>query len=294
MEVKVEENKDRIDEYLANNLDMSRSKIKKLIKEEKVLLNGKSIKPSTSIHIGDTIEIDENLEYDMDIKPENIPLDIIYEDEYLVIINKESGMVVHPAPGHYTKTLVNALLGKFNLSNKDNIRPGIVHRIDKDTSGLLVVAKTDVVHDMLSLMIKNKEIERKYIALVDGVIMHETGTIDAPIGRDINNRQKMMVTDINSKEAITHFKVLKRYKNHTLIECILDTGRTHQIRVHMAYINHPIVNDPVYGKNKKTTSFGQMLHSYSIKFIHPITKKKLFFEIDLPNEFKTLLNTITE
>ena len=294
MEVKVEENKDRIDEYLANNLDMSRSKIKKLIKEEKVLLNGKSIKPSTSIHIGDTIEIDENLEYDMEIKPENIPLDIIYEDEYLLIINKESGMVVHPAPGHYTKTLVNALLGKFNLSNKDNIRPGIVHRIDKDTSGLLVVAKTDVVHDMLSLMIKNKEIERKYIALVDGVIMHETGTIDAPIGRDINNRQKMMVTDINSKEAITHFKVLKRYKNHTLIECILDTGRTHQIRVHMSYINHPIVNDPVYGKNKKTTSFGQMLHSYSIKFIHPITKKKLFFEIDLPNEFKTLLNTITE
>ena len=293
MLVKVEENKERIDEYLANNLDMSRSKIKKLINEEKILLNRKTVKPSSSIHIGDEIEVNDELDYSTDMKPEDIDLDIVCEDEYLLIINKPSGMVVHPAPGHYTKTLVNALLGRFSLSNKDNLRPGIVHRIDKDTSGLLVVAKTDEVHDMLSEMIKNKEIERKYIALVEGVIPHETGTIDAPIGRDINNRQKMMVTDINGKEAITHFKVLKRYKKHTLIECVLDTGRTHQIRVHMAYINYPIVNDPVYGRSKKTTFFGQMLHSYSIRFVHPVTKKELHYEIDLPNEFKTLLNTIT-
>ena len=294
MHIKVDENSSRIDEYLAIKLDMSRSKIKKLIKEEKILVNKKNIKPSSSIHIGDEVDIVDDLDYSTDLVAEDIPLDIIYEDEYLLIINKESGMVVHPAPGHYTKTLVNALLGKFSLSNKDELRPGIVHRIDKDTSGLLVVAKTDKVHELLSEMIKNKKIERKYIALVDGVISHDTGTIDAPIGRDINNRQKMMVTDINSKEAVTHFKVLKRYKKHTLIECILDTGRTHQIRVHMAYIGYPIVNDPVYGKSKNVTSFGQMLHSYSIKFLHPITNKEIFFEIDLPDEFKTLLNTITE
>ena len=293
MLIKVEEEGIRIDEYLALNTEISRSKIKKLIKDGKVLVNKKEVKPSYTVHINDEIELYDE-EEETDIKGEDIELDIVYEDDYLLIINKESGMVVHPAPGHYSKTLVNALIGRFSLSNMDNLRPGIVHRIDKDTSGLLVVAKTNKVHELLSEMIKNKEIERKYIALVDGVIPHDTGTIDAPIGRDTNNRQKMMVTDINGKDAITHFKVLKRYKKHTLIECVLDTGRTHQIRVHMAYINYPIVNDPVYGKSKNTTSFGQMLHSYSIKFIHPITKKELHYEVELPNEFKTLLNTITE
>lgn len=293
MNVKVEENNKRIDQYLSNKLDLSRSKIQKLIKNDQILLNGGKISASTLVHIDDSITINDDLTFSTTIEKEDIPLDIVYEDEYLLIINKASGMVVHPAPGHYSNTLVNALLGRFSLSNKEYIRPGIVHRIDKDTTGLLIVAKNDEVHDKLSNMIKNKEIERKYIALVDGIIHHETGTIDAPIGRDPKNRQKMMVTDVNAKDAITHFKVLKRYKNHTLIECKLDTGRTHQIRVHMNYIGFPIVNDPVYGKTKKTTSFGQLLHSYSIKFIHPITSKEIFYEIDLPEEFKQIMKDIT-
>ena len=293
MNLKVEQNNTRIDQYLADKLELSRSKIQKLIKNDKILLNGKSINSSTLVHIDDEIIVNDDLTFSTTIEKEDIPLDIVYEDEYLLIINKRSGMVVHPAPGHYSNTLVNALLGKFSLSNKEDIRPGIVHRIDKDTSGLLIVAKNDEVHDKLSVMIKNKEVERKYIALVDGVINHETGTIDAPIGRDTKNRQKMMVTDINAKEAITHFKVLKRYTNHTLIECRLETGRTHQIRVHMNYIGFPIVNDPVYGKRKNTTSFGQLLHSYSIKLAHPITKQELFYEIDLPEEFRQLLDNLT-
>lgn len=293
MNLKVEENNVRIDQYLSNKLDLSRSKIQKLIKNNQVLLNGNNINSSALVHISDEIIVNDDLTFSTTIEKENIPLDIIYEDDYLLIINKVSGMVVHPAPGHYSNTLVNALLGKFALSHKEDIRPGIVHRIDKDTSGLLVVAKNDEVHDKLSVMIKNKEVERKYIALVDGVIKHETGTIDAPIGRDTKNRQKMMVTDINAKEAVTHFKVLKRYDKHTLIECKLETGRTHQIRVHMNYIGFPIVNDPVYGRSKKTTSFGQLLHSYSIKFIHPITKQEIFYEIDLPKEFKQIIENIT-
>lgn len=293
MLLKVEKNDIRIDSYLKDNIDFSRSKIQKLIKQGKVFLNGKVISSSTLVHQGDVIDIDDTMEYDTSLKKEDIPLDIVYEDDYLIIINKPSGMVVHPAPGHYSSTLVNALLGRFSLSNKDELRPGIVHRIDKDTSGLLIVAKTDEVHDILSRMIKDKLIERKYIALVDGVIPHETGTIDAPIGRDIKNRQKMMVTDINGKDSVTHFKVLKRYTNHTLIECKLDTGRTHQIRVHMAYIGYPIVNDPVYGRGKKTTEFGQLLHSYSIKFIHPITKEELYFKVDVPEEFKKIEKEVT-
>ena len=293
MNLKVEENNIRIDQYLSNKLELSRSKIQKLIKNNKILLNGKNINSSTIVHIDDEIIVNDDLTFSTTIEKEDIPLDVVYEDEYLLIINKQSGMVVHPAPGHYSNTLVNALLGRFSLSNKEDIRPGIVHRIDKDTSGLLIVAKNDEVHDKLSIMIKNKEVERKYIALVDGVINHETGTIDAPIGRDSKNRQKMMVTDINAKEAVTHFKVLKRYNNNTLIECKLETGRTHQIRVHMNYIGYPIVNDPVYGKRKKTTEFGQLLHSYSIRFLHPITKKEIFYEIDLPDEFEKLLESIT-
>ena len=176
-------------------------------------------------------------------------LDIVYEDEYLLVVNKPSGMVVHPALGHYTNTLVNGLMYHTSLSN-DNIRPGIVHRIDKDTSGLLLVAKNDDVHVLLSEELKLRKVNRKYLALVYGVINNDTGTIDAPIGRSLFDRKKMSVTDINSKDAITHFKVLERYKDATLIECTLETGRTHQIRVHMEYIGYPIVNDPVYGKKK--------------------------------------------
>ena len=294
MEIKVEKNNIRLDSFLKDELDISRSKVQKLIKNGRIMVNDKEVSSNYLVKENDVITVSDDLSFEIYIEPENIPIDVVYEDEYLLIVNKKSGMVVHPAPGNYSGTLVNALMGRFKLSNKDNIRPGIVHRIDKDTSGLLVVAKTDEVHDKLSEMIKNKEVERIYIALVEGVINHETGTIDAPIGRDTTNRQKMMVTDINSKDAITHFRVLKRYSDKTLIECKLETGRTHQIRVHMAYINHPIVNDPVYGKSKKTTSFGQMLHSKSIRFIHPITKKELYFESELPEEFKNYLDSLSD
>lgn len=283
----------RIDQYLATELDVSRSKIQKLIKKEKILINDKKTSNNYILKSTDNIKIIGELEMVIDIKPENIPLDIVYEDDDLLIVNKKSGMVVHPAAGNFEKTLVNALLYRFNLSSgTSSIRPGIVHRIDKDTSGLLVVAKNDWTHERLSEMIKNKEIERIYIALVDGNIPHETGTVDAPIGRDIDNRQRMMVTDINGKDSITHFKVLKRYSRHTLIKCKLETGRTHQIRVHMKYIGYPIYNDPVYGKRKETTSFGQFLHSTSIKFKHPRTNKEIYYEAPLPNEFQEYLDSI--
>ncbi len=286
-----ENDKERIDKYLALKLDLSRSKVQKLIDEEKILVNNKVISSNYKVKENDSIEVkEEDLDFSIDVLKENIPLDIVYEDEYLIIINKESGMVTHPAPGNYTGTLVNALLYKFDIEG-EGIRPGIVHRLDKDTSGLMVVAKTEKVHELLSEMIKAKKVERHYLALVEGVINHETGTIDAPIGRDINNRQKMAVTDINGKDSITHFKVLERFKDKTLIECMLETGRTHQIRVHMAYINHPVVNDPLYNK-KKSDAFGQMLHSKSIKFNHPITKKELYFEVDPPKEFLDKLEEI--
>ncbi len=283
----------RIDQYLAIELDVSRSKIQKLIKEEKILINDNKTSNNYILKATDNIKIIGELDRVIDIKPENIPLDIVYEDDDLLIVNKKSGMVVHPAAGNFEKTLVNALLYRFNLSSgTSSIRPGIVHRIDKDTSGLLVVAKNDWAHEKLSEMIKNKEIERIYIALVDGNIPHETGTVDAPIGRDIDNRQRMMVTDINAKDAITHFKVLKRYNNQTLIKCKLETGRTHQIRVHMKYIGYPIYNDPVYGKRKETTSFGQFLHSTSIRFKHPRTNKEIYYEAPLPKEFQEYLDNI--
>ena len=282
----------RIDQYLSEKLEISRSKVQKLIKEEKVFVNGKEVSSSYTVKLHDKIEVIDDLDYDIHVEGEDIPLDIVYEDEYLLIVNKKSGMVVHPAPGNYHGTLVNALIHRFSLSSKDPIRPGIVHRIDKDTSGLLVVAKNDEVHDKLSTMIKEKEVERIYYALVDGIIPHQTGTIDAPIGRDSENRQKMKVTDINSKNAVTHFKVLERYLNKTLIECKLETGRTHQIRVHMAYIKYPIYNDPVYGKTKNPTEFGQFLHSKRIKFTHPITNQLLEFETELPEEFQDYLTSL--
>lgn len=294
MELEVMKDNMRIDQYLASELDLSRSKIQKLIKQDKILVNGNAVNSSYSVKIGDHILVDDNLDFTISVEAEDIPLEIVYEDDYLLVINKVSGMVVHPAPGNYTGTLVNALLHKFSLSNKDAIRPGIVHRIDKDTSGLLVVAKDDKTHELLSEMIKEKKVERIYLALVDGIIPHETGTIDAPIGRDTLDRQKMKVTDINSKDAITHFRVLKRFNsvNQTLIECKLETGRTHQIRVHMAYIGYPIYNDPVYGKRKQTTEFGQFLHSKKISFSHPITNELIEKEVNLPKEFQDYLDEI--
>lgn len=292
--IRVEEEQTmRLDAYLALKLNISRSKVQKLIKEEKVLVNNKVVNSNYLVKLNDEILVNDELNYEINVEPKNIPIDIVYEDDDLLVINKTSGMVVHPAPGHYTKTLVNALLYRFNLTSGEKIRPGIVHRLDKDTSGLMLVAKNEETHEKLSEMISKKEVERHYLAITEGIIKHDTGTIDAPIGRDPNNRQKMKVTDINAKEAITHFKVLERFKNNTLIECILETGRTHQIRVHLSYINHPIVNDPVYGRGK-CSEFGQMLHSASIKFNHPRTGKELFFKADPPLEFMQKLNELRE
>lgn len=286
-----EEESLRIDSYLAQKLELSRSKIQKLIKEDLVTVNDKTVNANYLVKQNDKIEIKDELNYEINVEPEDIPLDIVYEDDDLLIINKKSGMVVHPAPGHYTGTLVNALLYRFNLTSGEKNRPGIVHRLDKDTSGLMLVAKNEFTHEKLSEMISKKEVERKYLAIVDGLIKHETGTIDAPIGRDIADRQKMAVTDVNAKDSITHFRVLERFDNNTLIECILETGRTHQIRVHLAYIGYPVNNDPAYGRGK-ATEFGQMLHSKSIKLKHPRTGKELFFEIEPPQEFKEKLKQL--
>lgn len=293
----IAENPERIDKYLMNKLEISRSKIQRMIETNNILVNDNKVKSSYTLKENDKITINEDYTEEVDIKPENIPLDIIYEDEYLLVVNKPSGMVVHPAPGNYHNTLVNALMYHCNNLSKvnGNIRPGIVHRIDADTSGLLLVAKNDEVHTSLAKQISEKTVLRKYIALVHGVILESTATIDAPIGRDANDRKKMAVTDINSKDAITHVKVLERYKNATLIECVLKTGRTHQIRVHLNYINHPVVNDPIYGKRKlDEKEFGQMLHAKTIGFIHPVTKEYLEFSVDVPEKFNEILNKYKE
>ena len=282
----------RIDKYLIEVLEISRSKIQKMIENGNILVNNKSVKNSYIVRVDDEIKVTDYVD-NIDIVPENIDLDIVYEDDYLLVVNKPSGMVVHPAPGHYSGTLVNALMYHTNLSNND-IRPGIVHRIDKDTSGLLLVAKNDEIHEYLSNEISKRKVSRKYVALVQGVINNDTGTIDAPIGRDLIDRKKMAVTDINSKDAITHFRVLERYKNATLIECTLETGRTHQIRVHMSYIGYPIVNDPVYGKKKVINDYGQMLHAKTIGFVHPITNKYMEFSVDMEKEFYDILNMYKE
>ena len=292
-EVIVEEDNIRLDSYLSNALDISRSKIQKLIKEDKVLVNDKKERESYKVKTGDKIVINDSLDFSINVEAEDIPLDIVYEDDYLMIINKESEMVVHPAPGNYNHTLVNALLYHFNINSTKNMRPGIVHRLDKDTSGLMIVAKDEKMLEVLSNMIKEKKVKREYLAIVEGVIGPESATIEAPIGRDKNNREKMTVTDVNSKDARTHIKVLQRFKNNTYIRCILDTGRTHQIRVHLKYIGHPVVNDPLYG-NKNATSFGQMLHSTSIDFIHPVTNEHIHYEVEPPKEFKDYLDKLIE
>lgn len=286
----------RLDKYLVETTDYTRSKIKKMIDNNNVLVNNKIAKASYIIKENDNIDITPLTE-ETTVSAENIPLDIVYEDDDLIVINKSSGMVVHPAPGNYTGTLVNALMYHTNHLSTVNtsIRPGIVHRIDADTSGLLLVAKNDKTHNLLAEAISKKEVVREYIALVHGIINEDTATIDAPIGRDKNNRKKMCVTSENSKDAITHIKVLERYKNATLIKCKLETGRTHQIRVHLNYIGHPIVNDPVYGPKKVIDSaFGQMLHAVKISFVHPITKEYMEFTAPLPQKFDEILKIYKE
>lgn len=294
MIINVIDNEDRLDKYLLDKIEVSRIKLQKMIENGNVLVNGNKVKNSYVVKIDDEITIDENYQEKIDILPENIPLDIVYEDDDLLVVNKKSGMVVHPAPGNYSGTLVNALMYHCNSLSTVNteVRPGIVHRIDADTSGLLLVAKNDEAHIDLAEQIKNHTVNRKYIALVWGVINEDTATIDAPIGRDKNNRKKMCVTADNSKDAITNIKVLERYEKATLIECSLETGRTHQIRVHMDYIGHPIVNDPVYGHNKLIDNeFGQMLHAKTIGFIHPRTKEYMEFNSEVPPKFIEILNT---
>ncbi len=295
-----EENaKKRLDVYLLENLDeMTRSYIKKLIDTGKILVNGKIQKSGYYLKKEDHILVEIPNEKQADIIPEKIDLDIVYEDDDIIIVNKEKGMVVHPANGNYTGTMVNSLMysHKTNLSSINGvIRPGIVHRIDKDTSGILVVAKNDFSHKELSNQFKEHTITRKYIALVKGIIKEDKLDIDLPIGRSNKDRKKMAVTYKNSKRAVTHISVLTRFYNSnvTLIEAILETGRTHQIRVHMSYLGHPLVGDEVYGKkDSKFRVNGQMLHAKVLGFVHPTTKEYVEFESELPLEFEQILEVL--
>ena len=285
----------RVDKYIANNYDeVSRSELKYYFDEDKIYVNSKLAKPSLKVVNGDIIDILERDDQIIDLEKENLNLEVVYEDEHIIVVNKPTGMVVHPAPGHHHGTLVNGLLYHCNsLSNVGgDSRAGIVHRIDKDTSGLLVACKNNKAHRNLAEQFKNKETTtRKYYAIVVGSIGHNLGKINAPIGRDPGNRQKMAVVE-GGKEAVTHFKVLERFKDFTLIECTLETGRTHQIRVHMSFINHPVLNDPLYGVKKQTTEFGQYLHAKTLGFVHPFTNEYMEFDSELPEEFKSMLEEL--
>jgi len=284
----------RIDKLLSDfNKEWSRSQLQDWIKEGLVKVNEKVIKSNYKVKMNDQIIVTEKEVVEADILPENLNLDIYYEDEDVAVVYKPKGMVVHPSPGHYTETLVNGLMYQIkDLSGiNGEIRPGIVHRIDKDTSGLLMVAKNDIAHRGLVEQLMDKMVKRKYTALVHGNIPHDYGTIDAPIGRNKNDRQSMAVVD-DGKDAITHFNVLEHLKDYTLIECQLETGRTHQIRVHMKYIGYPLVGDPKYGPKKTLDIGGQALHAGVIGFEQPVTHQYIEKSIDLPKEFKDLLEDI--
>ena len=296
MKIRVEEETNvRIDKYLTQFVEDSRSLIDKKIEAGLVTVNGETVSTHYIPRVDDEIEISEENPTQETIESEEMPLDIVYEDDDVIIINKPSGMVVHPGAGNFSGTLVNGLMHYTkDLSDVNgDIRPGIVHRIDKDTTGIMIVAKNNKAHEILSDALSRHEIKRDYIALLRGEFPSDTATVDAPIGRDPSNRKKMAVTSRNSKEAITHLRVIKRYKGYTLVRCSLETGRTHQIRVHMAYTGYPIVNDPLYGIGP-SDSYGQFLHSTSIDFIHPMTKEHMHFEVDLPEHFKDYLNTLEE
>ena len=281
----------RIDKYLSENTEYSRSTIQKMIVNGNITVNNKPTKSSYKLELNDIITIDNNFKEETDILPENIKLDIVYEDDDLMIINKPSGLVVHPGAGNYDNTLVNGLLNYTNnLSSVDDVRPGIVHRLDKDTSGLMVVAKNNKCHELLSEMFKNHEVKRTYYALVCGVVPYNKGTVDVPLKKDETKFDRVCASE-DGKKAITHFTVLKRYNDYTLLSLNLETGRTHQIRVHMAYMGYPVYNDPVYN-NRKATEFGQFLHSKEIDFIHPISGKRLHFECELPKEFKDFIDNL--
>lgn len=286
----------RLDKVLVLELkDRSREFIMRLIDEGEVLVNDKKAKNSYRVKENDEVTINIPEAKNLDATPQDIPLDIVYEDDDIIVINKPRDLVVHPSNGHEDGTLVNALLAHCtNLSGINGVkRPGIVHRIDKDTTGLLVVAKNDYAHEFLAKQLEDHTLHREYIALVKGVIKEDDGKIIAPIGRDKYNRQKMAVDVKNGKPAVTHFHVLKRFNQYTLISCVLETGRTHQIRVHMNYIGYPIEGDPVYGpKSHLLFDKGQLLHAEKLILIHPKTKKKMTFTAPLPKDFQDIIDNL--
>ncbi len=280
--------KQRLDNYMSEYIykDKSRSFSQNLIKKGLVLVNNQHVKTGYMLRNGDTISIEEHEPVGLDLAPVDLNLDIVYEDEDLAVINKPQGLVVHPASSYKDTTLVHGLLYQMEQLSDINgvIRPGIVHRIDKDTSGLLVVAKNDKSHQVLSNMLKGHQIRRTYIAIVYGSFNESKAKIDAPIGRNPKNRLKMAVV-ADGRPAVTHFEVLKQFDKYAIIKCELETGRTHQIRVHLAYINHPILGDPIYGPKKVYGHTGQFLHAYQLEFDHPIKKEHMTFKVDMPNEF---------
>ena len=291
-----EYNGERLDKVLTKFYpEKTRTNIATMIDDGLIFVNSKNAKSSYKVKENDVVEIDIVDAKPLEVEGEDIPLDVVYEDEDIIIINKPQGMVVHPANGHYSGTLVNALLNHCkNLSGINGVaRPGIVHRIDKDTSGLICVAKNDFAHNALSEQLKDHSMAREYVALVRGVIQENNGTIDLPIGRSKQDRKKMSVERENSKPAVTHFKVEKRFTEHTLVSCKLVTGRTHQIRVHMSYINHPVEGDPLYCKKPtKIYENGQLLTAYKLRLVHPRTKKEMTFEVPLPNYFIDTINNL--
>ena len=283
----------RIDVFLAKNLEsFSRSYIQDLIKKGKATIGGKSIKANYRLRNGDNVVLNIPKPEPLEILPENIPLDILYEDNDVILVNKPKGMVVHPAAGHYSGTLVNALLYhcKDNLSGINGVlRPGIVHRIDMDTTGVIIVCKNDNAHQNIAKQLAEHSITRRYVAIVNGNLKEDEGVVDAPIARAKNDRKKMAV-DKDGKTAVTHYKVLERLKNYTYIECVLETGRTHQIRVHMSYINHPLLGDEIYsGKKESMKLQGQCLHAMVLGFIHPTTNEYMEFKAPIPEYFNEIL-----
>ncbi len=278
----------RLDVFLSQKLNISRSAAVALVESGGVL----SLKKNYKVVAGDEIEVELPQPREIDVEPENIPLNVVYEDSDLLVINKERGMVVHPAAGHFSGTLVNALMHHCgdSLSGINGVlRPGIVHRLDKDTSGVMLVAKTDFAHKSLAEQIKEHSVRREYHALCIGNLRDDEGTISAPIGRHHTDRKKMSVTEKNSRDAVTHYRVIARYRGFTYVSCILETGRTHQIRVHMSHIGHPLVGDSVYGARDKLGLSGQCLHSKNVTFIHPRTGKEMYFETELPRYFSEII-----
>ena len=295
---KIEENnkKERLDKVLSNlDKTLSRTAIQRLIEENKICVNNKKEKASYKVSIGDIITIEEEQAKEIDLKAQDIPVEVLYEDNDIIVVNKPKGLVVHPANGNPDGTLVNAVMNicKDTLSGiGGEIRPGIVHRLDKDTSGVIIIAKNDVAHINLSNQIKNREVKKIYIALVRGVIKENEATINMPIGRSTKDRKKMAVSK-NGKEAVTHFKVLERFENYTLLQIKIDTGRTHQIRVHMSEIGYPIVGDYIYSNGKNPFGVvGQMLHAKSIEFKHPATNKAIKIEAPIPEYFEKIINEL--